>query len=1059
MNETTSATGVDAYEQFVWRRLEEPFKVFGNELPWQMWLVVLGVVLTVALFYVVWMYIRDSASIGPWWASLLGLLRTSVYVILTVVFLLPARQSYVTTSTGSKVITVFDISGSMATSDHLSTGDPKESLPSRQEKVFNFLQDKKVNFFDSLLTQMDPNGKLVEKNPMTVYRFGTRLDENYLHIANGTVFTKEMKEKPERDENGLIKLPPQGMLPEEYWRYWLNPHLRVPDLADLSEQNTKHLQNLVKENAQAIKDGMMRGTNIGDSLNGIVTKELNNRVQGIIVFTDGRNTEGSPSAFRELESRARAARIPIFVVAVGEDRQKVKLEITDVRAPQQIQPEDKFRVRASLTGEGLAGEKLDVTLEIKHVKTTKKVTITKDPKTGKETRNEVESEEELPIELIEAENQENPKSTREKIVLGNKILMKAPLDVILDKGVPARTEVEWTLDAAALALASEKKIDLTTLDYKTRKWEIGETKEDSEFRYIVRVPVDKREGLKQKFHESTKVGMKVIKKPIRVLLVAASGNRDFQFVRSLLVRETDKKRLELAICFQLPPDEKTARTGVVMDIPPERLIRSFPDSFRKKKGDLYDLSSYDVIVAFDPDWKQITAEQIKLLKDWSDKGGGLVVIGGHINTVELIRPRDENPDYYKPLLDMLPVVLDDRRDFIDRKADDPWPLDFEGANPEMEFLKLDEELDNSKFKEDWEAFFYGTGKDKTTKPQRGFFSYYPVKSAKTSSIVAARFTDPMAKLKDNQLQPYIVMSPESLPRVVWIGSAETWRLREYREAYHERFWTKMVQYAAAKSKGGVIRPIRIEASSIIAAGQYMEVEAKIDGPDGQPLDKKLKPEITLKMPAGVPDTEIKQPILMSARPGAQDGWFSGRFMVRTPGDYEFTVKIPKAVAADSETAETAKFTVKEANPELDNTRPDYDRMYRLASEADDVIYRIRNEGDKAELKRRLQRPKIAADASGTSDADKVEIREDKMRLYFDLTNASLIPSCMVQDIQTQTSRGKYRDLWDDGVTIYTYDEPTDGKPAKKPIKIAYVLLAVVGLLSVEWLIRKLLRLA
>ena len=67
---------------------------------------------------------------------------------------------------------------------------------------------------------------------------------------------------------------------------------------------------------------------------------------------------------------------------------------------------------------------------------------------------------------------------------------------------------------------------------------------------------------------------------------------------------------------------------------------------------------------------------------------------------------------------------------------DPWALDFEGASPEMEFLKLDEELDETKFKEDWQAFFYGTGRDRTDKPQRGFFSFYPVQRAKQGSIGA-----------------------------------------------------------------------------------------------------------------------------------------------------------------------------------------------------------------------------------------------------------------------------------------------------------------------------------
>jgi hypothetical protein len=1027
-----------SYENFVWRRLEEPLKLLGYEFPWQMWLVLLGIVLTVAFVYVVWMYIRDAATIGPWWSSLLGLLRTSVYVILSIVFMLPALQTYVESQTRSKVIVAFDISGSMATSDQLSTGDPNEKLTSRQEKVYEFLFDPKVDFFASL----------AKKNPVGYYRLGSRLDENWLLADDDRYFTRKDKETPKRDAEEKVILPEKGALPEDYWRAWLSPQQPMKD------QDTERLKELFDQNAKVVKEGITRGTNLGDSLLNIMSKEMNNRLQGIVIFTDGRNTEGSPNAFRELESRAKQARIPIFVVGVGEDRQKVKIEIVDVRAPGQIQPEDKYRVKAAVTGEGLPGEKVDVTLEIAHVKLVKTKVKSKDDK-GKEVVNEVEKEEELPIELIEAENPDNPKSVREKIRLGTKLVLRPATEVNFDKGVPPRVEIEWQIDATALAAAA--KIDLTEEKYKGRKWEIGETTDDSDFRHVVKIPVDKREGLREKIHESTKVPMKVIKKPLRVLLLAAAANRDYQFVRSLLVREMEKKRMELAINLQIPPGEDKARVGVVQDVPPERLLKGFPDTFRQKKGDLNDLSSYDVIIGFDPDWRQLTPGQIKMVKEWSEKGGGLIMVGGHLNTVELIRPNETNPEYFKPLLEMLPVVLGDSRE-LDRKRDDPWGLDFEGANPEMEFLKLDEELDNSKFKEDWQAFFFGLGENRTSKAQRGFYSFYPVERAKTGSIVAARFADPEAKLKDNSLHPYIVLSPDALPRVIWLGSAESWRLREYREAFHERFWTKLVQYAAAKSKGEVIRPIRLETANVISAGQYMEVEAKIDGPDGMPLDRKYRPEITVKMPVGVPDSEIKQPIIMTPRPGAQDGWFSGRFLVRSPGAYELNVKVPRVPGMESDMSESAKFTVKEANPELDNTRPDYDRMYRMASEADEVMLRM-GEGERAELKRRLQKPKMAPSAPGAEGDDKVEIREDKQRLYFDLKNADLIASCMISDVQKQVSRGKHRDLWDDGFVLVAGQEADGDKPAKKPIKLSYVLLAVVGLLSTEWLIRKLLRLA
>jgi hypothetical protein len=124
-----------------------------------------------------------------------------------------------------------------------------------------------------------------------------------------------------------------------------------------------------------------------------------------------------------------------------------------------------------------------------------------------------------------------------------------------------------------------------------------------------------------------------------------------------------------------------------------------------------------------------------------------------------------------------------------------------------------------------------------------------------------------------------------------------------------------------------------------------------------------------------------------------------------------------------------------------------------------------SEEDRKELKKRLQRPR------------QLEGIEAKPRLYFDLKSAPLIPSCMIKDDKTDSIPGKMQDLWDDGVVLWrgkfsfrqlmmdcgrlltsgTWGPNHEGSGS--PVKLPYVLIAVVGLLSAEWLIRKLLRLA
>jgi hypothetical protein len=502
----------------------------------------------------------------------------------------------------------------------------------------------------------------------------------------------------------------------------------------------------------------------------------------------------------------------------------------------------------------------------------------------------------------------------------------------------------------------------------------------------------------------------------------------------------DKKRAELSIYLQLPPGVTERRGGVVQDVPSERLLGQFPTRLESSDKDeqLYALDQYDAIVAFDPDWTQLSENQLKMVGRWVENGGGLVAVGGPINTLELARPKSFAAKL-KPILDLYPVVLSDVRisDF-DRDTREAWPLDFTGATPDMEFLKLDEG-EEVKFLTDWDSFFYGPDGKKGSPLVRGFYNYYPVEKPKSSAVVVARFADPAGKLKDGSLQPYLVTSsPSSNRRVVWVGSGEMWRLRSFNVSYHERFWMKLLRYAASNTMSRISKRIRLYMGSTHIANKPIEFEGKFEGKDGEPLPPGPKvPSVQIAAPPGLADTVAPRPFEMKAKPNSE-GWFSGRFQVRAAGDYTLTVKNP-----ETGDALTHRFSVKEANPEMDNTRPDFQTMYELASEADDVLGRM-GDAERQELKRSLQRPRMENDAQADN-------KDDKMRLYFDLKNAPLIAGCMRPDVQTLRNRGPIEDLWDDSFVLWDRES--------QPITMSYVLLTIVGLLSLEWLTRKLLRLA
>jgi hypothetical protein len=288
-------------------------------------------------------------------------------------------------------------------------------------------------------------------------------------------------------------------------------------------------------------------------------------------------------------------------------------------------------------------------------------------------------------------------------------------------------------------------------------------------------------------------------KPLRVLLFADAPSRDFQFMRSLLVKQVERKQAELSIVLQ------SSGAKALQDVPPERLLKEFPTRLvsdeKKDVADNYgNLAQYDLLIAFDPDWTKLSAEQGKLLEQWVQKEGhGLIMVAGPINCPNLGDP-DIAPRL-KPILDMLPVALADSRAVkAPRNAENPWTLSFPVTE---KFLKLDE-----KGKDDlagWSEFFYGKQREDWQKtddtPTHGFYSPYPVKFVKPAALTLARYRDPRARIDvgGGKLEdlPYLVTMPYGKGRTVYLGSGETWRLRQLSETYHERFWNQLARYAAS----------------------------------------------------------------------------------------------------------------------------------------------------------------------------------------------------------------------------------------------------------------------
>jgi hypothetical protein len=305
-----------------------------------------------------------------------------------------------------------------------------------------------------------------------------------------------------------------------------------------------------------------------------------------------------------------------------------------------------------------------------------------------------------------------------------------------------------------------------------------------------------------------------VKKPLRILLFAGAPTREYQFLRPLLVREMEKKRAEVSVYLQPPPGRTDPRKGIVQDLPPERLLAAFPD-----------LASYDVVIAFDPDWTQLSDEQLGSLSQWvREKGGGLIVVAGAVNTCQLAR--EAQAKKLKPVLDLYPVVVGDSR-VVDPEADTSKPrrLNFPETKADRSFLKLADDAKDPLA--GWEEFFTGQNdpaRGKELELKHGFYNNYPVKEVKPGTVVLATFADPKARLDKGGEQPYLAVRATGKGQVVYVGSGELWRLRQHREAFHERLWLQLARYAGPgadekpkegkKEEGGELHDVGLEVQAL-----------------------------------------------------------------------------------------------------------------------------------------------------------------------------------------------------------------------------------------------------
>ncbi len=376
----------------------------------------------------------------------------------------------------------------------------------------------------------------------------------------------------------------------------------------------------------------------------------------------------------------------------------------------------------------------------------------------------------------------------------------------------------------------------------------------------------------------------------KVLLFAGGPMRDYLFTRNMLFRHS---AIELDVLLQ------TADPGTAVSQESQKLLFDFP----KTREELF---PYDVIVAFDADWRKVSSEQQAMLRDWVfTQAGGLILVAGDVNTPSLASGGEE----MKPIQELCPVTLSSliSEALAETNSPQPWSIGFTRAGLEAGFLQLTDEPISSAAV--WKEF-------------PGIYRCYPTAGAKAGATVFANFTDPR---NETSYGPPIWMASQfyGSGRTLYLGAGELWRLRALDEDYFERFWTKAIrELGQTRLKRGTLRGMLLPERNQYLLGQTAHIRALLSDPQFQPLAVESV-SLDIVDPAGKPFLPPLRLMADKQRPGQ----YVSDFRLSLPGTYRLELSIP-----ESTDKLTEKLDVSLPNLETANARQNVQLLRSMAEE-------------------------------------------------------------------------------------------------------------------------------
>ncbi len=385
--------------------------------------------------------------------------------------------------------------------------------------------------------------------------------------------------------------------------------------------------------------------------------------------------------------------------------------------------------------------------------------------------------------------------------------------------------------------------------------------------YSLRIGVPVQDEEKIKSDNYVLHTLRVIDRKIKVLYVEDTPRNEFHFLSNALIRDVDTLRARTLLLTADPgaPQRTTRAAGWE----PLDVTQGLP-----AREALFD---YDVIIMGDVNWKHLAPtkdqalEALANIREFVEKGGGLIVISGMLNM----------PGKYKdtPLASVLPVIVDRTAEQTAPRADAINGF-YIRMTPEGEgspLMMVADTLEASKKR--WQEVGPGERWDWR---QRWA---YPALRAKTLARVLAVADD---RRLDNKFGPRPVIATllYGRGRTLYLGVDELWLMRKpVGDRYFYRFYGEAIRFLATyKLKGGNKRFKIITDRTTYALDDAVRITLDVLDRDYNPARDETQ-TVTLEMPGAKPGTRETHELIVPAVPN-EAGTYRKTIVATRAGDYK-----------------------------------------------------------------------------------------------------------------------------------------------------------------------------